>query len=76
MDAQALADRASSKLGVEPVNVIEIKEGPRSGYKSRLRGLEGMTFVLTTDQVLKDKMIDDGWNHRGYAGGEVLFKEL
>ena len=76
MDAQSLADRASSKLGVEPVNVIEIREAPRSGYKNRLRGLEGMTFVLTNDQILKAKMIDDGWGHRGYAGGEVLFKEL
>jgi|ETNvirnome_6_100_1030635.scaffolds.fasta_scaffold02022_4 hypothetical protein len=78
MDTQALAELACRKLGL-PADTpyTEIKSLPRSGgYRSKLGKTKGMTLVLTQDPKVKDKLIADGWNHRGYVGGDVLFKVI
>jgi len=73
----ALVDLARAKLGIEgDINVITINSKPRTGsYKSKIKD-EGMTFVLTKDPALKNQMIADGWSHRGFAEGDVLYKEV
>tara|TARA_R110000751_G_scaffold88880_1_gene175467 strand:- start:592 stop:819 length:228 start_codon:yes stop_codon:yes gene_type:complete len=73
MDAPELAAQACRKIGL-PSDTSYMTLTSVNGYKARLQKAKGMTLVLTESGNVRDKLIADGWSHRGFSGGDVLYK--